>query len=199
MTKLLAILTLGLSIFLYGCGDSDEVKTAKRNCNNYSENLKIDLQKCIEDKDYFKELRFKQSDLEIKGHAIEIRVYAEDPCNNFLPDIGNIEVYNKPKGIGVRVDDAIEAGMDIPIYYDPMISKLIVHGNTRSEAIDKMINAINDYDIVGVKTTLPFCKFAINHDSFRSGNFDTRFVQLYFSDVSVIESSDAEDLENFSE
>ena len=99
-----------------------------------------------------KELRFKQSDLEIKGHhAIEIRVYAEDPCNNFLPDIGNIEVYNKPKGIGVRVDDAIEAGMDIPIYYDPMISKLIVHGNTRSEAIDKMINAINDYDIVGVK------------------------------------------------
>ena len=103
-----------------------------------------------------KELRFKQSDLKIKGHALEIRVYAEDPSNDFLPDIGNIEVYKKPLGKGVRVDDAIEAGMDIPIYYDPMISKLIVYGNTRSEAIDKMIKAINDYDIVGVKSSLPF-------------------------------------------
>ena len=139
-----------------------------------------------------KELRFKQSDLEIKGHALEIRVYAEDPSNDFLPDIGNIEVYNKPMGAGVRVDDAVEAGMEIPIYYDPMISKLIVHGNTRSEAIDKMIKAINDYDIVGVKTTLPFCKYAINHDDFRSGDFDTRFVQLNFSDKSVIERNEEE-------
>jgi acetyl-CoA carboxylase biotin carboxylase subunit len=139
-----------------------------------------------------KELRFKQSDLEIKGHALEIRVYAEDPSNDFLPDIGNIEVYNKPMGAGVRVDDAVEAGMEIPIYYDPMISKLIVHGNTRSEAIDKMIKAINDYDIVGVKTTLPFCKYAINHDDFRSGDFDTRFVRLNFSDKSVIERNEEE-------
>lgn len=139
-----------------------------------------------------KELRFKQSDLKIKGHALEIRVYAEDPSNDFLPDIGNIEVYKKPLGAGVRVDDAVESGMDIPIYYDPMISKLIVHGNTRSEAIDKMIKAINDYDIVGVKTTLPFCKYAINHDDFRSGDFDTRFVQLNFSDKSVIERNEDE-------
>ena len=139
-----------------------------------------------------KELRFKQSDLEIKGHALEIRVYAEDPSNDFLPDIGNIEVYKKPLGSGVRVDDAVEAGMDIPIYYDPMISKLIVHGNTRLEAIDKMIKAINDYDIVGVKTTLPFCKYAINHDDFRSGDFDTRFVQLNFNDKSVIERNEDE-------
>jgi acetyl/propionyl-CoA carboxylase alpha subunit len=70
--------------------------------------------------------------LKINGHAIELRVYAEDPLNNFLPDIGKIEVYNKPNGVGVRVDDAIEAGMDIPIFYDPMISKLIVHGKKQN-------------------------------------------------------------------
>lgn len=125
--------------------------------------------------------------LKINGHAIELRVYAEDPLNNFLPDIGNIEVYNKPNGVGVRVDDAIEAGMDIPIFYDPMISKLIVHGKNRTDAINKMLKAIDQYDIVGVKTTLSFCKYAINHEDFRSGDFDTRFVKLNFSDPSVLE------------
>ena len=125
--------------------------------------------------------------LKINGHAIELRVYAEDPLNNFLPDIGKIEVYNKPNGVGVRVDDAIEAGMDIPIFYDPMISKLIVHGKNRTDAINKMLKAIDEYDIVGVKTTLSFCKYAINHEDFRSGDFDTRFVKLNFSDPSVLE------------
>jgi propionyl-CoA carboxylase alpha chain len=125
--------------------------------------------------------------LKINGHAIELRVYAEDPLNNFLPDIGKIEVYNKPNGVGVRVDDAIEAGMDIPIFYDPMISKLIVHGKIRTDAINKMLKAIDQYDIVGVKTTLSFCKYAINHEDFRSGDFDTRFVKLNFSDPSVLE------------
>jgi propionyl-CoA carboxylase alpha chain len=125
--------------------------------------------------------------LKINGHAIELRVYAEDPLNNFLPDIGKIEVYNKPNGVGVRVDDAIEAGMDIPIFYDPMISKLIVHGKNRTDAINKMLKAIDQYDIVGVKTTLSFCKYAINHEDFRSGDFDTRFVKLNFSDLSVLE------------
>tara|TARA_B100001287_G_scaffold36356_1_gene25785 strand:- start:6013 stop:7488 length:1476 start_codon:yes stop_codon:yes gene_type:complete len=128
--------------------------------------------------------------LSIKGHALELRVYAEDPLNDFLPDIGKIKVYNKPKGEGVRVDDAVEAGMDIPIYYDPMISKLIVHGENREDAINKMLKAIDDYDIVGVKTTLSFCKFAINHSDFRSGNFDTRFVKLHFSDPSILEADE---------
>ena len=127
--------------------------------------------------------------LKINGHALEVRVYAEDPLNNFLPDIGKIEVYNIPKGEGVRVDDAVEQGMDIPIFYDPMISKLIVHGKDRSDAINKMINAINNYDIVGVKTTLSFCKYAINHADFRSGNFDTRFVKLNFSDPSILDAN----------
>jgi acetyl-CoA carboxylase, biotin carboxylase subunit len=135
-------------------------------------------------------LGISQDDLKIKGHALEIRVYAEDPKNDFLPDIGDLEVYKIPQGENIRVDHALEEGMDIPIYYDPMISKLIVYAENRNLAINKMIKAIDDYDIVGVKTTLPFCKYAVNHESFRSGDFDTRFVSLYFSDTDVLNPSD---------
>ena len=132
-------------------------------------------------------LQFSQEELNITGHAIEIRVYAEDPCNDFLPDIGKVEVYKRPKGKAVRVDDALEEGMEIPIYYDPMIAKLIVHAANREKAIKLMLDAIDNYDIVGVKTTLPFCSYALNHESFRSGNYDTRFVNLYFNDPSIID------------
>ncbi len=126
-------------------------------------------------------LAFSQSDIKMKGHALEVRVYAEDPTNNFLPDIGTLKTYVRPQGPGIRVDDGFEEGMQIPIYYDPMIAKLIAYANTREEAIDRMIRAIDEYDISGVKTTLKFCQFAINHDAFRSGNFDTHFVQDHFS------------------
>ena len=125
-------------------------------------------------------LSFKQQDLKISGHAIEVRVYAEDPRNNFLPDIGNLQTYRKPEGMGIRVDDGFEEGMDIPIYYDPMISKLIVHASTRDEAIARMTRAIDDYKISGIECTLPFCRFAINHEAFVSGNFDTHFVKDHF-------------------
>jgi acetyl-CoA carboxylase biotin carboxylase subunit len=126
-------------------------------------------------------LSFTQEDLKINGHAIEVRVCAEDPANNFLPDIGKLVVYKTPSGPGVRVDDSYEEGMEIPIYYDPMISKLIVHGKNRTEAIQKMLRAINDYKIIGVETTLDFCKFVLNHNAFVSGNFDTGFVNAYFT------------------
>ena len=125
-------------------------------------------------------LSFKQEDLKINGHSVEVRVYAEDPTNNFLPDIGKLETYKRPQGLGVRVDDGFEEGMDIPIYYDPMISKLITFGKDRKEAIDRMVRAIDDYEIVGVETTLPFCKFVLQHDAFTSGNFDTHFIKHYF-------------------
>ena len=127
------------------------------------------------------ELSFKQEDLQISGHAIEVRVYAEDPRNNFLPDIGKLKVYQPPKGHGVRVDDAFLEGMDIPIYYDPMIAKLITYGSDREEAIKRMINAIDDYKIQGVTTTLDFCRFALEHEAFVSGNFDTHFASKYFT------------------
>lgn len=125
-------------------------------------------------------LTFTQEDLKINGHAIEVRVSAEDPCNDFLPDIGNLKTYRVPIGNGVRVDDSFEEGMDIPIYYDPMIAKLIVHGKDRTEAIEKMLRAIQDYQITGVETTLPFCSFVLKHDAFVSGKFDTGFIKNYF-------------------
>jgi len=128
-----------------------------------------------------KALSFKQEDLKINGHAIEVRVYAEDPANNFLPDIGLLKTYSPPTGLGVRVDDGFEEGMEIPIYYDPMISKLIVHGKDRQDAINKMIAAIEDYEIIGIETTLPFCKYVMKHEAFVSGNFDTHFVNNHFS------------------
>lgn len=125
-------------------------------------------------------IAFTQDDLKINGHAIELRIYAEDPENNFMPDIGNLEVYKIPTGEGVRVDDGFDEGMDIPIYYDPMIAKLVAHGNNRADAIQKLKQAILDYKIVGVKTTLPFGTFVLNHAAFVTGNFDTKFVENYF-------------------
>ena len=126
-------------------------------------------------------ISFKQEDLEINGHAIELRVYAEDPANNFLPDIGTLQTYVTPKGPGVRVDDGFEQGMEIPIYYDPMIAKLIAYGKDRTEAIERMIRAIDEYHITGITTTLAFGKFVMQHEAFTSGNFDTHFVKKYFT------------------
>lgn len=128
-----------------------------------------------------KPLSFKQEDLKIHGHSFEIRVYAENPRENFLPDTGRLNAYKIPTGPGVRVDDGFEEGMEIPIYYDPMIAKLITHGKDREEARLRMIKAIDDYQISGVKTTLDFCKFALAHDAFISGNFDTKFVEKYYN------------------
>jgi len=126
-------------------------------------------------------LSIKQEDLKINGHAIELRVYAEDTVNNFSPSVGNLEVYQLPKGKNVRVDNGFEEGQDIPIYYDPMLSKLVTYGETRNEAIQLMIQAINDYKVVGVETTLPFGKFVCEHESFVSGNFNTHFVKDYYT------------------
>jgi acetyl-CoA carboxylase biotin carboxylase subunit len=125
-------------------------------------------------------LSFKQEDLKINGHSIEVRVCAEDPKNNFLPDIGKLSTYRIPKGTGVRVDDGFEEGMDIPIFYDPMIAKLVVHGKDRTEAIDRMLRAIAEYQITGVSTTLEFCTFVLKHKAFTSGKFDTNFIKNYF-------------------
>ena len=130
-------------------------------------------------------LGYQQQDLSITGHAIELRVYAEDPANNFLPDIGTLQTYKTPRGNGIRVDDGYEEGMEIPIYYDPMIAKLVAFGNTRAEAIDRMKRAIDEYDITGIQTTLGFGKFVMQHQAFTSGNFDTHFVQKYFKEDSL--------------
>lgn len=125
-------------------------------------------------------LPMKQEDLQIKGHAMELRVYAEDPMNDFLPNVGFLSTYKLPEGEGIRVDNGIEEGMDVPIYYDPMLSKLITYGNTREESIELMIKAIDNYLVEGVHTTLPFGKFVMEHEAFRSGDFDTGFVKAYY-------------------
>ncbi|MFN4145351.1 MAG: acetyl-CoA carboxylase biotin carboxylase subunit [Runella sp.] len=137
-------------------------------------------------------LEIKQEDLKINGHAMEIRVYAEDPKNNFLPDVGTLQTYVRPQGNGVRVDDGFEQGMAIPIYYDPMIAKLITHAATRQEAIDKMVRAIDEYQITGVQTTLDFCRFVMQHEAFTSGQFDTHFVKHYFT-PDVLEQTPRQD------
>ena len=126
-------------------------------------------------------LPFRQEDVQMRGHALELRVYAEDPQNNFLPDIGRLATYVRPQGPGIRVDDGFEQGMDIPIYYDPMLAKLAVYGATRQEAIARMLRAIAEYQITGIETTLPFGTFVLQHPAFVSGNFDTNFVRDHFS------------------
>ena len=125
-------------------------------------------------------LSYSQLDLHMNGHAIELRVCAEDPMNNFLPDIGTLTMYRKPQGTGVRVDDAYEEGMAIPIYYDPMIAKLIVHAPTREMAMDRMIRAIDEYKVNGIQTTLSFGKWVMQQEAFRRGNIDTGFIGKYF-------------------
>ncbi|MCB9169342.1 MAG: acetyl-CoA carboxylase biotin carboxylase subunit [Flavobacteriales bacterium] len=137
-------------------------------------------------------LSFAQEDLRIRGHAIEVRVYAEDPTNDFLPDIGTLRTYRPPQGPGVRVDDGFAEGMAIPIHYDPMIAKLIVHGTDRLTAIARMERAIDEYLISGVSTTLPFCRYVMGHNAFRSGRYDTHFVRDHFK-AADLEGDDPEE------
>ena len=140
-------------------------------------------------------LSFSQDDLSIRGHAIEIRVYAENTRAGFLPDTGTLRRYAPPTGPGVRVDDGVEEGQEIPIHYDPMLSKLVVHAPNREAAIERCIRAIDEYEVAGVYTTLDFGRFAINHEAFRSGQFDTHFVDAHFTSASLERSSDLSDVE----
>ncbi|KAB7531200.1 acetyl-CoA carboxylase biotin carboxylase subunit [Flagellimonas olearia] len=140
------------------------------------------------------ELPMKQGDLKIHGHAVELRVYAEDPLNDFLPSVGRLETYQLPDGEGIRVDNGFAEGMDIPIYYDPMLSKLIAYGKTREEAIELMLNAIKTYKIKGVETTLSFGSFVFSHEAFRSGDFDTHFVKTHYA-PEVVKQQQAKEME----
>lgn len=138
------------------------------------------------------ELKFKQEDLKITGHAMELRVYAEDPLEDFMPSTGKLEKYRMPSGEGIRLDNGFEEGMDVPIYYDPMLAKLITYGKTREEAIQLIIKAIDNYIVEGVSTTLPFGKFVFQHEAFRSGNFNTHFVKKYYSPEALRDGTEKE-------
>jgi acetyl-CoA carboxylase biotin carboxylase subunit len=124
-------------------------------------------------------LSFRQEDVKIKGHAIECRVYAEDPENNFLPSPGKITRLRLPQGSGVRDDGGIYEGAEISIYYDPMISKFCVFGRNRSEAIDRLRRALQEYEVGGIKTTLPFFREIVEDVEFIEGKLDTGFISRF--------------------
>ncbi|WP_294342005.1 acetyl-CoA carboxylase biotin carboxylase subunit [uncultured Clostridium sp.] len=124
-----------------------------------------------------KELSFNQEDIKIEGHAIECRINAENPNMNFAPSPGRVEILIVPGGNGVRVDSAVYQGYIIPPYYDSMISKLIVHGKSREEAISKMKRALCEYEIRGIDTNIDFQLKILNNENYIKGNFDTGFIQ----------------------
>lgn len=128
-----------------------------------------------------RKLRHKQRDVRFKGHAIECRISAEDPFNDFLPSIGRITALSEPTGPGVRVESGLYEGFEVSLYYDPLIAKVIVWGETRGEAILRMRRALNEYRIVGVKTTIPFHQRLLDHTNFLAGQIDTTFVEKRFS------------------
>ncbi|MCH8961497.1 MAG: biotin carboxylase, partial [Bacteroidetes bacterium] len=130
-------------------------------------------------------LGYTQDDLAWQGHAIECRLYAEDPANNFLPDPGRLLRHAPPSGFGVRVDAGVEQHGEVLIHYDPMIAKLITWGRTRAEAIGRMERALAEYDVAGVRTTLPFCRFVMQHPAFRDGDFSTHFVAEHFDPAAL--------------
>jgi acetyl-CoA carboxylase biotin carboxylase subunit len=137
-------------------------------------------------------LPFRQEQIERRGHALECRIYAEDPENNFLPSIGRLTHLQRPGGFGIREDSGVSEGDEVSIYYDPMIAKLIAWGTTREEAILRMRRALNEYGIAGVRTTVPFCLWVLRHPQFCAGEFDTHFVQNEFQNrqISVDGQSD---------
>lgn len=131
------------------------------------------------------ELTLKQTELKPIGHAIECRINAEDPANNFIPSPGEITSFYQPGGPGTRVDTHIYASYVIPPFYDSLIAKLIVFGKDRHEAIHRLQRALDEFVIEGVKTTIPFHKYVINTEEFISGNFDTHFIEKIYSKETI--------------
>ena len=128
------------------------------------------------------ELMFRQEDLKQSGHAIECRIYAEDPRQNFLPSSGRVLYLREPAGPGIRHDCGIYSGSEVPIYYDPILAKLIVWGEDRDMACDRMIQALKDYVVLGIKTSIDFLRDVIGHSAFRSGRTTTSFISEHFSE-----------------
>lgn len=203
-----AAINVAKSVGYYGAGTVEFIMDEKKNFYFLEMNTRLQVEHPVTEEitgldlvqlqikiAQAEKIPFKQEDLSINGHAIEVRVYAEDPANNFLPDIGTLQTYSRPQGHGIRVDDGFEQGMSIPFYYDPMIAKMICHAENRDAAIKKTIRAIDDYEITGIETTLGFCRFVMEHDAFTSGDFDTKFVEKYFKPELLKREGSADELE----
>jgi len=124
-------------------------------------------------------LSFSQKDIRWEGHAIECRVYAEDPANNFFPSPGRITFLRVPHGPGIRDDSGVETNSEVSIHYDPLISKLAAWGRTRAESIDRLRRALEEYEVGGIKTTLPFFREIVRDEEFKSGKLDTGFISRF--------------------
>jgi propionyl-CoA carboxylase alpha chain len=134
-------------------------------------------------------LSIAQDDIVLRGHALESRIYAEDPANGFLPDSGTLYTHRPPAGPGVRVDAGVEEGMEIGLYYDPMIAKVITWASDRSSAMARMDRALGEYEISGLRSTISFCRYVMNDMKFSAGEFSTRFIPERF-DADILENSD---------
>jgi acetyl-CoA carboxylase biotin carboxylase subunit len=115
----------------------------------------------------------------LRGHAIECRINAEDPGNNFMPSPGLINSFHMPGGMNIRVDTHVYSGYKVPPNYDSMIAKLIVHGLNREDAINKMLSALDEFVIEGINTIIPYHKQILNDKNFKAGNFDTSFIENF--------------------
>ncbi|MFH1373595.1 MAG: hypothetical protein ABII79_07365 [bacterium] len=127
-------------------------------------------------------LPFSQDDIALSGHAIECRIYAEDPQAGFMPSTGTLKNYRLPAGPGVRVDSGVVIYSEIPVYYDPIIAKLVVWGQDRDEAINRAQRALEEYRVSGVKTTIGFHRVVLDNDRFRAGEMSTKFLQEEYPD-----------------
>jgi len=139
-------------------------------------------------------LPFKQRNIKLRGHAINCRINAEDPYNDFEPCPGTITKYHPPGGLGVRVDSALYEDYTIPVYYDSLIAKLAVWGNTREEAIARIRNALNEYVIEGIETTIPFHKKILEDKQYQLGNIHTNFVQERINSIALAREHEYEDI-----
>jgi len=131
------------------------------------------------------ELTLTQKSVSQRGHALECRIYAEDPAHGFLPSVGVLEKVEMPVGPSIRNDAGIETGMEITPYYDPLLAKLIVCGENRNDSINKMLWALSRYVVLGVTTNIPFLKKVLDHEAFRKGDITTHFIDTYFKDWAV--------------
>jgi acetyl-CoA carboxylase biotin carboxylase subunit len=141
----------------------------------------IDVVKAMIEVSAGNKLKFRQEEIEQKGHAIECRICAEDPENNFIPSPGTIEQLRIPGGFGIRDDSGIYEGWEVPLYYDSLLSKLIVWAQSREEAIMRMRRALKEYKIKGIKTNIPFHQWVMHHERFIRGEFDTHFIDEEFT------------------
>jgi acetyl-CoA carboxylase biotin carboxylase subunit len=128
-------------------------------------------------------LRYRQEDVQIRGWAVECRITAENPFNDFLPATGRVIRLFQPSGPGIRLDSGIQEGSEVSLFYDPLLAKLVAWGNSREEAIRRMNGALREYRIVGVDTSIPFHRWVVGHEAFLRGEYDTSFLDKHFPAV----------------